>query len=418
MHTFFYFIIFFLILISNSLQAEPAVAVGADFLRSNDCLRILKGKRVGLLTNHTAINSKMESTIHILKSLDAKGEISLTALFAPEHGLSGNAYASEFIKDQEDEDGIPIYSLHGKTERPTDRMLNQIDVLVYDIQDIGTRSYTYVSTLFYAMEAAAKKQIPVVVLDRPNPINGLCVDGPMLEDCWRSLVGYVNVPYCHGMTTGELAKFFNDEYKIGCKLTVIPMKGWMRWMSFSDTGLPWIPTSPHIPEPNSAFYYPTTGILGELSLVNIGIGFTLPFKLIGAPWIDAKKLAKALNDQKFKGVYFEPFHYRPFYGKFAHEDCSGVLILVNDPKTYRPVATQFLIIGILKSLYPDKFNEAVVSLKSKKDRFCRVVGSEEVYRLIISEKNIVWKLRAVDQKERNQFLTLRQKYLIPSYVEE
>jgi uncharacterized protein YbbC (DUF1343 family) len=322
------------------------------------------------------------------------------------------------ISEEKDSDGIPIYSLHGKTQRPTAAMLKNIDILIYDIQDIGSRSYTYTTTLFYAMEEAAKHQIPVVVLDRPNPLGGAIVDGPMLEEKWRSTLGYINVPYCHGMTVAELARYFNSEYHIGCHLHVVPMKGWRRHMTFQETNLPWIPTSPNIPESSSAFYYPTTGILGELQLVNIGIGYTLPFKVVGAPWIDANRFATALNAQKFPGVSFKPFYYRPFYGRFAQEDCQGVLILITNPAKYKPVSTQYLLIGLLKSLYPEKFQDAIAAAKARRKTLCKVNGTEEVVRMIVEDNNIVWKLRAFHQKEREAFLKTRKKYLIAAYSDE
>lgn len=393
----------------------PKVIVGADNLFTEDYVQLLKGHKIGLVTNHTAVNRKMRSTIDLLKDRSKTHQYSIVALFAPEHGITGRAYASESIQDEKDLDGIPIYSLHGKTRRPTDEMLKDVTLIVYDIQDIGSRSYTYMTTLFYVMEEAAKREIPVVVLDRPNPINGIVVDGPMLEEKWRSMVGYVNVPYCHGMTAGELARLFNVEYKIGCKLDVVPMRGWNRQMSFQGTGLAWVPTSPNIPEATTALYYPTTGLLGELQIVNIGIGYTLPFKLVGAPWIDAKSFAKNLNAQKFPGVFFEPFYFRPFYGRFAHEDCQGVLIVVTHPLKYKPVCTQYLLIGMLKSMYPEKFQEAVSSAKDRKEMFCKVNGTEEIYRIMTEEKNIVWKLRAFHEKEREAFASVRRKYLNPSY---
>ncbi|MFQ5729937.1 MAG: exo-beta-N-acetylmuramidase NamZ domain-containing protein, partial [Waddliaceae bacterium] len=376
---------------------------------------LLKGKRIGLITNHTAINNRMESTINLLKHHAPVVGYKIAALFAPEHGLSGAAHAEELTKDGKDIDGIPIYSLHGKTRRPTKEMLKNIDLLVYDIQDIGSRSYSYVSTLFYAMEEAAKYGVHVVVLDRPNPINGLMVDGPMMEEKWRSFAGYINVPYCHGMTVGELAQYFNGEYRVGCRLDVIPMKGWKRHMSFPDTGLVWIPTSPHIPEASTVWYYPTTGILGELQIVNIGVWYTLPFKVVGAPWIDADTFANKLNAQNFPGVRFQPFHYQPFTGKSKNQDCHGVLIVITDRNIYKPVSTQYLILGILKNLYPEKFRDALLSVKNRKDMFCKVNGTEEVYRLITQEKYVVWNLKELHRKEREQFMVRRRKYLIPSY---
>lgn len=334
------------------------------------------------------------------------------ALFAPEHGLQGKAYASRHVADSQDRDGIPIHSLHGTTRRPTQQMLKGIDLLIYDIQDIGSRSYTYINTLFYVMEEAAKHKIPILVLDRPNPINGKVVDGPMMVDKWRSFLGYVNVPYCHGMTVGELSRFFNEEYKIGAQLTVIKMSGWERKMSFQETGLPWVPSSPQIPEPSTPLFYPMTGLLGELSLVNIGIGYSLPFKLVGAPWIDAEKFAAALNHQKSPGVHFEPFHYRPFFGKFAQQDCQGVLIVITDKDIYRPVSTQYMIMGILKNLYPKEFKEALTAAKAKQEVFNKANGTDEVYKLMSDTPHIVWPLKALHQEERAAFLIKRKKYLL------
>lgn len=409
--------IFFLLLLPFWVQAaySPIITVGADNLFTEQYVDLVKGKRIGLITNHTAVNRKMQSTIDALKSHAKSHHYTLVALFAPEHGITGASHASEHIEDEKDPDGLPIYSLHGKTRRPTPHMLKGINLLIYDIQDIGSRSYTFSTTLYYVMEEAAKLNIPVLVLDRPNPINGIVVDGPMLEDKWRSMVGYINVPYCHGMTIGELAQFFNTEYKIHCQLEVVPMIGWNRKMTFQDTGLPWIPTSPYIPEATTPFFYPTTGILGELNIVNIGIGYTLPFKVVGAPWIDAKKFANSLNQQKFPGVRFEPFHYKPFYGKFSGQDCEGVLIVITNPLIYKPVTTQYLLIGILKSLYPQKFKDAITSASSRKEMFTKVNGTAEVFRVISEDVNIVWKLRTLHEKERERFLTLRKKYLNPNY---
>jgi len=413
-----YFIttLFALLLSLNLFAKEPSkVTVGSDLLFSDEHAPTLNKKKLGLITNHTAVNRHMESTISLIKQNAKKFGYTLTALFAPEHGINGSSHASELIADLKDEDGIPIYSLHGKTRRPTPEMLKKIDILVYDIQDIGSRSYTYIATLFYAMEEAAKQDIEVVVLDRPNPINGVVIDGPMLDSQLRSIVGYINVPYCHGMTIGELAHFFNTEYKIGCKLKVVKMKGWKREMSFQDTGLVWIPTSPNIPEATTPFYYPMTGLLGELQIVNIGIGYTLPFKVIGAPWIDAKKFADKLNDQKFPGVRFEPFYYKPFYGRFKNEDCQGVLIFVTNPLNFKPVSTQYLIIGMLKSLYPAKFDEGIAASISRKEMFTKVNGSPEIYKIMTELNNIVWKLRSFQEKERADFTLLRKKYLILDY---
>lgn len=397
------------------LEGVQQVTLGIDRLFTPEYEPLLKGKKIGLITNHTAINSKLQTTSSILKNHAQSSGYTLVALFAPEHGLTGSQYASENIAHTKDEDGIPIYSLHGDTRRPTKAMLKNLSLLIFDIQDIGSRSYTYISTLFYVMEEAANNHIPIIVLDRPNPINGLVVDGPVLEEKWRSMVGYINIPYCHGMTIAELALYFNQEYKIGCQLKIIPMKGWKRHMSFPDTGLSWIPTSPHIPDATTPFYYPITGILGELSLVNIGVGYTLPFKVVGAPWLNGSLLAERLNAQKFPGVFFYPFHYRPFFGRFAQKDCQGVLITITSLQTYQPIATLYLLMGVLKSLYPTEFQKSLNLANEKLSMFNKLNGTAEVYRILKEEKFVTWKLKEVAQKGRGPFLERRKKYLLPEY---
>lgn len=401
----------FLVMLAH-FYAHPAnIQLGVDVFFNEGIVHELKGKRVGLVTNHTGVNHSMRSTIDLF--LECAPEVKLVALFAPEHGLNGQAYAFEKIDEIKGPAGIPVFSLHGKTRRPTERMLQGIDVIVYDIQDIGCRSYTYMTTLCYVMEEAAKQGIPVIVLDRPNPINGLTVDGPMLQKKWRSYIGYINVPYCHGMTIGELARFFNDKYQIGCTLKVIGMQGWKRSMTYTDTGLTWIPTSPHIPESDTPQFYALTGLLGELSLVNIGIGYTLPFKVIGAPWIKAHQLAEKLNEQKFPGVHFQPFYYRPFYGMYQGKDCQGIMIIVTDVQSYRPVSTQYMILGILKNLYPQHVLAKLNSLElAKKELFCKASGNEEMLSLLREEKYAAWKLILYQKKEREQFQQERKKYLL------
>ncbi|MCB1109745.1 MAG: DUF1343 domain-containing protein [Chlamydiia bacterium] len=397
----FVFLLFFLPLFGG-------VDLGVDVFVQEAHQKSLKGKRVGLVSNHTGVDKHMTPTFEVLKQEGVK----IVALFSPEHGWSGSGYAFEKI-----EDGtigkLKVYSLHGKTRRPTPDMLEGIDVLIYDIQDIGVRSYTYATTLFYVMEEAAKRKIPVMVLDRPNPINGLIIDGGMLEPKWRSFIGYVNVPYCHGMTIGELATFFNGEYRIGCDLKVIPMKGWKRTMTFKETGLTWVPTSPHIPEADTPLFYASTGILGELEMVNIGVGYTLPFKVIGAPWIDADLFAAKLNSQKLPGVHFFPFHYRPFYGSMKGIDCHGVLIRVTDMRRYQPLSVQYLLMGILKSLYPKETKGYLEKVNgSKKRLFCLANGNDEIYRIMLHEQYAAWKMIAYQKSEREQFKKTREKYLL------
>lgn len=388
------------------------VTVGVDVFFEDGHDLVLKDKSVGLVTNHTGVNRDLLLTSDLFKNKSFK----LKTLFSPEHGLKGIAYAAEKIGHAKDISGIPVYSLHGDTRRPTEGMLHELDTIIYDIQDIGVRAYTYATTLFYIMEEASKRNIEVIVLDRPNPMGGLVVDGPMLEEAFRSYIGYVNVSYCHGMTIGELARFFNEEYHLKCKLKVVPMKGWKRSMIFAETGLKWIPPSPHVPEPDTPFFSASTGILGEIDLVNIGIGYTLPFKLVGAAWIDADVFADALNKQKLSGVTFTPFHYRPFYGSYKGTDCHGVLIVITDPLKYRPLSVQFALLGILKSLYPKEFEKKMSTISvAKKRLFCLASGNDKILTMLEKEKYVTWKLLEFDKDKREDFLKKRQKYLRVEY---
>lgn len=388
------------------------VSAGVDVFLDEGHDLALKDKAIGLVTNHTGVNKELILTSDLFRHQCFK----LKALFSPEHGLKGIAYAAEKVMHAKDVSGIPVYSLHGATKRPTQEMLQGLDVIIYDIQDIGVRAYTYATTLFYIIEEAAKRNLEVIVLDRPNPMGGCMVDGPMLEEAFRSYIGYINVPYCHGMTIGELARFFNEEYQLKCKLKVVPMKGWKRTMTFAETGLKWIPPSPHVPEPDTPFFSASTGILGEIDLVNIGIGYTLPFKVVGAAWIDAEVFAEALNKQKLPGVLFSPFHYRPFYGSYKGIDCHGVLIVITDPLKYRPLSVQFALLGILKSLYPKEFAKKIGAIEEAKKRlFCLASGSDKIFSMLKQEKYVLWKLLEFDKDKRETFLKKREKYLRVEY---
>ncbi|KKM06209.1 hypothetical protein LCGC14_1746310, partial [marine sediment metagenome] len=300
------------------LFADPKVELGIDLFFKDGKSALLDNKKVALLINHTSVDKNLKPTLEIFKENAKKFQI--VKLFSPEHGLNGVNLAGEKVNNTKSKN-IEVVSLHGAHKRPTTQMLKDVDVIIYDIQEIGCRPYTYASTLYYVIEEAAKKNIKVIVLDRPNPINGIITNGPMLDEKYRSFLGYINVPYCHGMTIGELANFFNSEYKVNCNLEVILMKGWQRDMTFSDTGLSWIPTSPNMPEADSPYFCASTGILGELEIVSIGIGYTLPFKIVGAPWIDAEKFASNLNKQKLPGVIFFPFYFKPFYGAYRNQNC-------------------------------------------------------------------------------------------------
>jgi uncharacterized protein YbbC (DUF1343 family) len=406
---------FFLLLTLFALPVFAKVEVGADKIFTEKYFALVKSKRVGLVTNQTGVISSFESTLSLFEFQHEKHFIRLTAIFSPEHGLYGEEHAGEKIASNRTETGIPIYSLYGETRRPSKQMLDKLDVIVYDVQDIGCRSYTFSSTLFYVMEEASKRGIPVVVLDRPNPLGGILVDGAMLEEKMRSFVGYVNIPYCHGMTIGELSSFFNKEYNVGCELTVVPMSGWKRGMRFEQTQLPWIPTSPWIPEQTSPFFYPTTGLVGELGLVSIGIGSSLPFKVVAAPWLDGKALAKRLNHGAPPGVHFQMMKVKPFTGLYSGKTCNGVFLIVRDYSVYNPIKVQYWILDGLKQLYPKEVNEALRKMQAKLPFFYKLCGTAEVYKILLKEERPFEKLVALHAKERAEFFKIRQKYLNPLY---
>lgn len=332
--------------------ADAIVKPGIEVLRDNGFAE-LKGKRVGLITNPTGIDNSMMSTIDILAKAP---EVKLVALFAPEHGVRGDHVAGETVSNSVDPaTGVPVYSLHGKTRKPSPDMLKDIDVLVYDIQDIGCRSYTFISTMGLAMKAASECGKEFMVLDRPNPLGGYKVEGNVLEKGRESFVGQFPIPYIYGLTPGELASWLHNQGLAGSpdsKLSVIKMKGWHRSMTFADTGMPWVLPSPQIPYPSTAFLYPATGIMGELDYVSIGVGYTIPFGLTGAPWIDAQALSTRLSALDIPGVEFRPLHFKPYFGKFSGTNIGGVQIYVTDPAKAPLTLIQFYIMQELAAMYP------------------------------------------------------------------
>ena len=390
---------------------KPAVRTGVEILRDRK-FDILRGKKVGLITNPTGITSAFEATIDVL--YNAPG-VKLTALFGPEHGVRGDVEAGKYIESYTDlKTGLPVYSLYGKNRKPSPEMLKGLDVLVYDIQDIGVRSYTYISTMGYAMEAAAENGIEFVVLDRPDPLTGKRVEGPMLDERFKSFVGMYPIPYVYGMTPGELAQMINEEGWLNggkrCTLTIVPMEGWRREMWGDDTGLPWVPPSPHIPHASTPMFYVMTGLLGELGTANQGVGYTLPFELVGAPWVDGYQLAKYLNAQGLRGVEFRPLTYKPFYFDTTGQVYQGVQIHITDREQLELSVVQFSVLEALFRLYPDK-NIFERAKPEKIMMFDKVIGSDEVRRLLTTEGNVDNILRVID-RERARFVIKREKYLI------
>ncbi|MCM3869502.1 MAG: DUF1343 domain-containing protein [Pyrinomonadaceae bacterium] len=328
---------------------EVKVLTGIDVLE-RDGFKQLAGKKIGLVTNHTGKDRDGRQTIDVLKK--AAG-VELVALFSPEHGIRGSA--DEKVSDSKDEvTELPIYSLYGETRRPKPEQLKGLDALVFDIQDIGTRFYTYISTLGYVMEEAARAGLPVIVLDRPNPIGGLVVEGPNADADNLSFTAYHTIPVRHGMTIGELAQLFNQDRKINCDLRVIKMEGWQRAMWFDATNLTWVNPSPNMRSLTEATLYPGVGLL-ETTNVSVGRGTDTPFELIGAPWIVGQELAAALNQRRLPGVRFVPVRFKPAASVYKGEECQGLNVVITDRATFRPVPTGIEIAVALRRLYPEQW---------------------------------------------------------------
>jgi uncharacterized protein YbbC (DUF1343 family) len=394
----------------NAIDCQ-VVRTGLEELMESD-FALLKNKRVGLITNPTAVDHNYSTTTDLL--FNASG-VKLVALYGPEHGVRGDMSAGEQVGTTIDPvTKLPVFSLYGKTRKPTSEMLKGIDILVYDIQDIGSRSYTYISTLGLAMEAAAENNIPFVVLDRPNPLGGIRMEGAVTRPSFMSFVSQYPVPYIHGLTVGELASFINGEgllhNGIKCDLTVIRMNGWKRSMMFEDTGLPWIPTSPHIPHSITAFYYPATGIVGELYVVNIGVGYTLPFQLFATEWTDADSLAESLNNLELEGVYFRPVHYRPYYSVLQGQVIHGVQLHLINLSEAPLTLLQFYILQEAHRLWPGK-DVFRLCEKSRLDMFDKVCGTDQV-RLQFEKDFLVDSILELWNGDIQEYRQKAQKYLL------
>lgn len=385
------------------------VKTGIEVLKESN-FKILQGKKVGLITNPTGVDNNLQSTIDILH---AAPNVHLVALYGPEHGVRGDVHAGDKIDSFTDSNtGVPVHSLYGATRKPTKEMLEGVEVLVYDIQDIGCRSYTYISTMFLAMQAAAENNIEFVVLDRPNPLGGLKVEGNLVEKEFTSFVSQLPIPYVYGLTCGELAEMIIGEKMMStpCQLTVVKMKKWRRKMNFEDTGLPWIPTSPHIPFAHSAYFYPVSGILGELGYMSIGVGYTLPFEMFAAEWLEAEKFAAALNAKQLPGITFRPIHLKPYYSVGQGKNFQGVQIYLTDFSKARLSDIQFHVMEVAAQLYPDKrvFDHAA---QDRFNMFDKVSGSDFI-RLEFSKNHRFSDIQSYWNKDEEAFKHLSKKYYL------
>jgi uncharacterized protein YbbC (DUF1343 family) len=401
-------ILFFAVLFLAGRLCQPAFAkvlLGIDVLKKQD-FSPLKGKRIGLIINHTGTDRKGNSTADGM----FLARLNLVALFSPEHGIRGSEEHGKNIADGRDaKTGLPVFSLYGATRRPTEEMLKGVDVLVFDVQDIGARFYTYTTTLAYALEEAAKRKIEFVVLDRPNPVTGAIVEGETLSPEVKHFTAYLRIPVRHGLTVGEIANWHNQTAELGAKLTVIKMEGWRRNMWWDDTGIRFTPTSPNIRNLRAAALYSGIGAF-EATNVSVGRGTKEPFEVFGAPWINGKVLAEKLNFLGLEGVRFKPLNFTPEDDLYKGESCGGVKISIADRDKIRPVDVFIHSFVILADLYPEKF-------AARWDEIERVTGSGNLKKMIEMRQSAEAILVLVHEKAR-EFERARKPFLLYDFDEE
>ena len=371
--------------------------------RIDNYKHLFENKRVGLITNPTGIDSDFNSSIDILLE-----KTNLVALFSPEHGVRASIQAGQHLSTYIDElTGLTVFSLYGKSKKPTEEMMNAIDIMTIDVQDVGSRYYTFIYTMAYSMMACAQYNKPFVVFDRPNPINCEKVEGNILELKYRSFVGYYPIPQRHGMTIGELAKLFNEEYGINCDLTVIEMENYERWMSFEDTKLPWVIPSPNLPTINTAYAYNTTCVF-EGTNVAEGRGTTTPFELVGAPWIKSETFAKQLNDYNLPGVYFRPQYFTPTFSKYANELCGGVYVHITDRQAFNSMKASWVMLHVIRTEYKEHFKVSAPYVEGRPSLFDFEVGTDY---MINNTYSLEKQLEILDCDAKT-FKEIRKPYLI------
>lgn len=397
-----------------AMFATAQVKTGIEVLRDGG-FKQLQGKRVGLVTNPSGVDRNLKSTVDILN--EAPG-VKLVALYGPEHGVRGNAHAGDAVGDAVDaKTGVKTYSLYGKTHKPTAEMLKDIDVLVYDIQDIGCRSYTFYATMGMCMEACAENGKEFMVLDRPNAVSGNKVEGNLVEKGYFSMVSKYAIPYVYGLTPGELATYLNEEGVTAkkAKLTVIPMEGWKRDMTYAQTGLPWVAPSPQIPTPDHAAFYAMSGVIGELYAFNTGIGYTLPFQCFATPYLDADKLADAMNGLNLPGFRFRPINFKPFFKvgpetADAMKEMHGVQVYITDLDKANLTLCQFYFLQVLHEQHPEaKIFDA--NAKRGYGMFDKVMGTDQI-RKLFSKRYKVADIEAYFNKDAEAFKAKSSKYYL------
>ena len=389
---------------------QAAVALGIDRLLGPD-RRLVEGRRVGVVCNPASIDAKFR---HTADRLIAEDGVTVAALFGPQHGFRSDLQDNmiETPHAQDARRRVPVYSLYSETREPTAEMLHRLDALVIDLQDVGTRVYTYIYTMANCMRAAARHGVRVIVCDRPNPVGGEQVEGDRLQESCTSFVGQFPIPLRHGMTIGELARLFNEAFGIGCDLDVIPIEGWRRQMYHDETSLPWVIPSPNLPTLDSAIVYPGA-VLFEGTRLSEGRGTTRPFELIGAPWIDGDKLADAMNARGLPGVHFRPVFFEPTFQKHARQTCGGVQIHVTDRRTFRPLRTAVELMDGFRREAPDKFawREPPYEYEHEKEPIDILYGSNRLRTTLDAGADLA-PLFAAWAPEEEAFKRQRERFLL------
>jgi uncharacterized protein YbbC (DUF1343 family) len=385
-----------------------AVSLGSARLLAST---MLDGKRVGVVCNPASVDLQLR---HIADQLRARRGTTLAAIFGPQHGFRSDVQENmiETGHARDDVRCVPVYSLYSETREPTEEMLRGIEVLVIDLQDVGTRIYTYIYTMANCLIAARKYGVKVIVCDRPNPIGGVAVEGPMLEPGFESFVGMYPIPMRHGMTIGELARLFNDEFGIAANLEVIAMQGWQRDLYFEATGVPWVMPSPNIPTIETTVVYPGT-VLFEGTNVSEGRGTTKPFELIGAPWVTSERFADGLNRLELPGVYFRPVVFEPTFHKHAKTSCGGCQIHLLDRATFRPVETAVALLAAFRACGSDQFawRPPPYEYEHHKMPFDILAGSSELREQVQAGLSASEIARSWEQST-NDFQALRKRFLL------
>jgi uncharacterized protein YbbC (DUF1343 family) len=388
---------------THAAERPTRVVLGIDQLLDQQ-IELIQGKRVGLITNPSGVDGELFPTAD---RLVADKRFQLVQLYGPEHGIRGDFAAGDTVGDSTDAlTGVPVESLYGTRKRPSPETLAKLDVLLFDIQDIGSRTYTYISTLGEAMRAAADAHKPLIVLDRPNPIGGVEFEGAVIDEKFRSFIGWGPVPVTHGMTCGEIARFYKNELGIDCDLTVVRMRGWKREMAWEDTGLDWTPTSPHIPHELQAHLYVAAGMTAAATAnVSDGVGSTMPFEIIGAEFIDAYEFAAELDKLALPGVRFQPLAYKPFYGKFKDKPMHGVRMVLDDPHKFLPLHSSLAFLVTLHRTYPAALQFADEATVAKH------WGNAHVLEMLVAGKSID-EIESSWNAEREQFKAARARCLL------